>query len=66
MTKPAPVDAERRLLDYTRAAAYLGISVRGFKELARTGEVLKVPVGNRVLFDRVDLDSFVDRAKRLA
>lgn len=64
--KPAPFDAERRLLDYARAAAYLGVSVRTMKALAAEGEVLKVQIGHRVLFDRVDLDAFVERLKRNA
>jgi excisionase family DNA binding protein len=66
MTKPAPANAERRLLDYTHAAAYLGISVRGYKELVRKGNVLKVEIGNRVLFDRVDLDAYIERLKKSA
>lgn len=63
-TKPIPT--ERRMLSYALAAAYLGISLRGMKELAANGEVLKVPIGARVLFDREDLDAFIDRKKRAA
>lgn len=64
--KKAPADAERRLLDYARAAAYLGVSVRTMKDLSARGEVLKVQIGHRVLFDRVDLDAFIERLKRNA
>lgn len=66
MTVKKVVDAERRLLDYGRAAAYLGISLRGMKELAAKDEILKVTIGARVLFDREDLDAFIDRKKRAA
>jgi len=62
----APTELERRLLDYTRAAAYLSISVRSMKQLAADGEVLKVPIGHRVLFDKADLDAYVERVKRSA
>jgi excisionase family DNA binding protein len=65
-TKKTPADAERRLLDYPRAAAYLGISVRGFKELAAQGAVVKVPIGHRVLFDKADLDDYIKRIKKAA
>lgn len=64
MTARTPADVERRMLDYARAAAYLGISVRAMKELAKDGQVAKTPIGSRVLFDRADLDGFIERAKR--
>lgn len=63
-TKPTPT--ERRMLSYALAATYLGISLRGMKEIAAKGEVLKVQIGARVLFDREDLDAFIDRKKRAA
>lgn len=62
--KPALPTAERRLLSYGHAAEYLGISIRGMKDLAAKGEIRKVQIGSRVLFDRSDLDTYVDRAKR--
>lgn len=62
----APADAERRLLDYGRAAAYLGISLRAMKELKATDAVRYVPIGHRVLFDRADLDAYIERIKRSA
>lgn len=64
MTKPLPRDVERRLLDYTRTAAYLGISLRSAKALAKDGKFPKVPIGHRVLFDVVDLDAYIERVKR--
>lgn len=53
------------MLDYARAAAYLGISVRGMKELGGPGgKVLQVKIGHRVLFDRDDLDAYIERVKK--
>lgn len=67
MTKAtAPINAERRLLDYAHAAAYLSISVRRMKQLAASGDVAKVPLGSRILFDKADLDAFIVRLKRSA
>lgn len=63
-TKPTPKDAERRLLDYTRLAAYLGISIRSAKQLAADGQIRKVPIGHRVLFDKTDVDTYIERIKR--
>lgn len=55
---------ERRLLDYKSAAAYLSISLRGMKGLAADGKIRKVLIGHRVLFDKDDLDAFIDKIKR--
>lgn len=67
MTRPAsstrPV---RRLLTYADVADYLGISVRQAKLLAAAGEFPKVSIGARVLFDRCDVDAFVERTKGAA
>jgi excisionase family DNA binding protein len=66
MTRPLPTDVERRLLNYERAAAYLGVSVRTMKSLAADGKVVKIPLCGKVLFDRADLDAFIDKTKRSA
>ena len=67
MTARTPLDAERRMLNYTRAAAYLGISVRSLRDLAnKAGEIRTTPIGHRVLFDKRDLDDYIERAKRSA
>lgn len=55
---------QRRLLGYPELAAYLGISLRAAKGLASDGAIQKVLIGHRVLFDMVDVDSFIDRTKR--
>lgn len=54
----------KRLLDYQGVAHYLSISVAQTKELARAGEFVKVPIGARVLFDRADVDAYIERVKR--
>ena len=64
MSAKTPADVERRLLNYTRAAAYVGVSLRGFKQLAADGEFPKVSIGSRVLFDRIDLDAYIERRKK--
>lgn len=66
MTRHLPTPAERRLLDYTRLAAYLSVSIRTAKQLAADGEIPKVAIGHRVLFDVQDVDSYIDRIKRSA
>lgn len=60
------VTFERRLLPYAGAATYLGISLRAMKQLAADGKVPKTTIGHRVLFDREDLDRFIERVKRSA
>jgi excisionase family DNA binding protein len=66
MTKPLPRDAERRLLDYAHLAAYLSVSLRSAKQLAADGQIRKVKIGHRVLFDRDDVDTYIERIKRSA
>lgn len=65
MSRALPT-VERRMLDYKNAAIYLGISLRGMKELASKGKIPKVLIGHRVLFDRDDLDAFIEKIKRSA
>ncbi len=64
MKQQVPAEPERRLLDYKRLAAYLGISLRGAKQLAAEGQILKVQIGHRVLFDRDDVDAYIERIKK--
>lgn len=56
--------APKRLLDYEHLAHYLSVSVRTAKELAAEGKFVKVPIGNRVLFDVADVDAYIERTKR--
>ncbi len=62
-TVDAPTNA-RRLLIVKEAAAYLGISQWTMRGLGWNGEIPEVKIGRRVLFDRRDLDAFVERSKR--
>lgn len=58
---------ERRLFGYAHAAAYLGISERAMKDLGGpNGQILQVKIGHRTLFDREDLDAYIERIKRQA
>jgi excisionase family DNA binding protein len=52
-----------RLLNVKQAAAYLGATVWFVRTIAWEKKVRSVMFGNRLLFDRADLDSFIDRAK---
>lgn len=55
---------ERRLLSYKEAAGYLGISERGMKQIAAEGLIRKVLIGSRVLFDKSDVDAYVEKLKK--
>ena len=62
MSKALPTFA-RRLVPYAGLAAYLGISLRSAKQLAADGQIQKVVIGSRVLFDVRDIDAYIDRVK---
>jgi len=62
-TVDAPTNA-RRLLSVKEAASYLGVSVWTVRTLGWNGEIPEVKIGRRRLFDRRDLDAFVERSKR--
>lgn len=67
MTSKALPPFERRLLNYKAAGTYLGISERAMKDLGGPdGKILRVELGHRVLFDKVDLDAFIENLKRSA
>lgn len=57
---------ERRMFPRKDAAYYLGVSLRALDQLAADGEVLKTRIAGRVVYDRVDLDAYVERVKRSA
>lgn len=67
MSAKSAVPFERRLFDYPAAAAYLSIGKRGVEKLAAKGELPKIDnITNKVLFDKVDLDAYIDRMKKSA
>lgn len=53
----------RRLLNSKDAAAYLCISPRKLWELQIGGIVPSLRIGRKVLFDRADLDAWIERQK---
>lgn len=55
---------ERRMFRRGPAADYLGIGLRSLDQLAADGQIPKTRIAGRVLYDRVDLDAFIERQKR--
>jgi len=54
----------RRLFSVQESAAYLGVSVWTMRGLGWNREVPEVKIGRRTLFDREDLDRFIEQCKR--
>lgn len=52
-----------RLLNVSEAAAYLGTTVSVMRSLVWSRELPKLILGQRLLFDREDLDAFVVKKK---
>jgi excisionase family DNA binding protein len=52
-----------RLLSIKSAAAYLCCTIWAVRTLAWNRDVPSLKIGNKILFDKKDLDSFVERAK---
>lgn len=55
---------ERRLFPRADAAYYLGISLRTLDQLKSDGKVVPTVLAGRTVYDRRDLDAYVDRVKR--
>jgi excisionase family DNA binding protein len=67
MTPPKPkVGGERRMLDYPHLATYLDVGITKAKELARDGAFPKIKIGGSVRFDKVDVDTYIERLKKSA
>jgi excisionase family DNA binding protein len=62
-SKVEPITITPRLLCVKSAAAYLSATVWAMRKLAWNAEVPSVKIGGRLLFDRADLDSYIDRVK---
>jgi len=60
--KSEPI-VERRLLDIKTAAAYLSSSVWFLRSLIWSRQIPFLKLGNRYLFDKKDLDAFIERQK---
>ncbi len=54
----------RRLFSVQESAAYLGVSAWTMRRLGWNGEISEVKIARRTLFDREDLDRFIERSKR--
>lgn len=66
-TKLAPVAvAEPRLFDIKRAASYLSTSVWTMRQLVWAKQIPNMRLGHKILFDRADLDKFVEARKAAA
>jgi excisionase family DNA binding protein len=54
---------EPRLLSIKQAAQYLNCTVWATRSLAWNRAVSSLKIGNRILFDRADLDAFIEQQK---
>jgi len=61
---PGAAASRARLLSLRDAAVYLALSYWTLRELIWRGELPAVRVGRRILIDREDLDSFIERCKQ--
>jgi excisionase family DNA binding protein len=52
-----------RLLPIKQAAGYLSCTVWAVRSLAWNREVPSMKIGNRILFDKKDLDEFIEAQK---
>jgi excisionase family DNA binding protein len=55
---------EPRLLRVEEAAKYLGTTIHFMRTLGWDRQIPFLRLGQRILFDRADLDAFVERRKR--
>jgi excisionase family DNA binding protein len=65
-SKSGTVPAAARYLDAREAASYLRVSVSWIRKATRRGEVPSFRIGARVVYDRGDLDLYVEERKREA
>lgn len=63
---PAPGTIVPRMLNAATAATYLGIGVYALRDLHYKAALRGVFIGRRLLFDKNDLDKYVDALKRAA
>ena len=67
-TKQVPITVvpipEPRLLNVRAAAVYLGCTVWFVRSLAWSKAVPHIVLGKRLLFDRQDLDRYIDNQKK--
>ncbi len=56
-------EAQSRLLDLVAAARYLSLKPSTLRTWASKGRIPKVKLGDRLLFDRADLDNLIERSR---
>jgi excisionase family DNA binding protein len=64
--KTETTTAQPRLLDIKAAAHYLSSTVWKMRTLVWEKKLVHVRLGHKILFDRTDLDKFVDALKDVA
>jgi excisionase family DNA binding protein len=57
------VPSDARLLTVRQTAAYLSCTIWAVRNLAWSHEVPHIKLGHRLLFDRQDLDKFIESRK---
>ena len=62
---PVPV-LDTRMLTVKAAAVYLGATVWFVRSLAWGGKVPYLKFGKRLVFDKADLDKFIEKSKAVA
>lgn len=62
-TNNPEVSLQPRLIGIKAAAVYLGATVWAMRSLVWNREVPSLRIGNRVLFDKKDLDAYVEMQK---
>lgn len=55
-----------RLLTVQQAAQYLGATIWCVRELHWSRKVRAIRMGKRLVFDRLDLDTYIDAQKEIA
>lgn len=63
MKKSNAPSLEPRLLSIKAAASYLSCTVWAVRNLVWNRDVPSLKIGNRILFDRKDLDDFIECIK---
>ena len=57
------VEIQPILLSVDETAVFLGLSSNTIRKMANQGDLPKVKIGSRTLFDRDDLRAFVEKLK---
>ncbi len=55
-----------RLLTIQQSASYLGTTVWAIRSLVWNRQVPSIRIGKRILFDKIDLDAYVESRKKAA